>query len=491
MDHTKDNQNSNEDNAPVILDRSRHCISRRDIDPDALKVLYRLRNHGFVAYLVGGAVRDLLLGRKPVDFDIGTNARPNQVKKLFRNAFLVGRRFRLAHVRFQGGKVVEVSTFRKGDDGWDQNEGGTERPEAAAADAALEFREEPGAPDTEFPPAGTVPVTEADIEEVTETVPDAGEGEGRSPEHGRGGLPHKPIAFGTPAEDALRRDLTINALFYDISTFAIIDYTGGLDDLEARRIRIIGDPDERYKEDPVRIWRVLRHAARLGFSIDGPTAEAIPRHLEEIAACPGARLYEELNKDLKSGAAGRFFQAARDHGLFPVILGGLGRFYQDSEPDFARLEKLFSAIDEAIARGEVIPQPTLFAALLEPWASHIMAEMSGPGDRVKTLHEAFQAELTAAQVPKALQFNAFQTHIILGQMLRALETGRMRWNLKNRIQFEAASALCHVVVEGKYTGSPDAFEKIYSERFGKGASGRPHHRGRRPHRKKQPAAGPE
>lgn len=213
----------NQTREPVVLARSKHPISRRDIDPDALKVLYRLARKGHKAYLVGGAVRDLLLGKRPKDFDVATDARPGQVKKLFANCFLIGRRFRLAHIRFRGGKIIEVATFRK--------------------------------------------------------EPDPSEEQQADPHN----------TFGSPAEDAFRRDITINALFYDISTFSIIDYVGGLDDIANRRVCIIGDPSTRYVEDPVRMWRVLRHAARHQFFIDHGTADAIRanRYLLGAARAPG------------------------------------------------------------------------------------------------------------------------------------------------------------------------------------------------------------
>src|ERR687884_725717 len=217
---------------PTIVPRSQHSISRREIDSDALKVLYRLHEHNYVAYLVGGSVRDLLLGRRPKDFDIGTSAHPYQVKKLFRNCWIVGRRFRLAHVKF-GQKVIEVATFRR--------------------------QLEPG-------------------EEIVQDgvpAPDPTTPEG---EH----LIHRDNTFGTPEEDAFRRDFTINALFYDIATFSIIDYVGGLDDLRAGVVRSIGDPLVRFREDPVRMLRAVALAARLDFTIEPTLLGAIRTHRHEI-----------------------------------------------------------------------------------------------------------------------------------------------------------------------------------------------------------------
>ena len=219
---------------PVIRHRSDHCISRKHIDEDALKVLYRLHRKGFKAYLVGGGVRDLLLGRKPKDFDVSTDAHPNKIKKLFGNCFLIGRRFRLAHIRF-GPKVIEVSTFRR-------------EPEHA------------------------------------------------TDEDGNAVFHSHDNTFGTPEEDARRRDFTINGLFYDIGTYDVIDHVGGLDDLDGELVRCIGDPHERFIEDPVRMVRAVRFASRLGFWIEQEAFKAIREHGEEITKASAPRMLEEIYK---------------------------------------------------------------------------------------------------------------------------------------------------------------------------------------------------
>ena len=196
---------------PRVVPRAEHPLSRRDVDPDALKVLYRLRQFNYAAYLVGGSVRDLLIGRRPKDFDIGTSAHPYQVKKLFRNCWIIGRRFRLAHVKF-GQKVIEVATFRR---------------QVAPGEEIVED----GVP-------AAVHHSAAEAEEAVTPEPT---------EH-RDHLMHHDNTFGTPEEDAFRRDFTINAMFYDIATFSIIDYVGGLDDLRAGIVRSIGDPKVRFVE---------------------------------------------------------------------------------------------------------------------------------------------------------------------------------------------------------------------------------------------------
>src|SRR5262249_48400844 len=238
-------------------------------DPDALKVLYRLRQFDHVAFLVGGSVRDLLLGRVPKDFDIGTSAHPYQVKKLFRNCWIIGRRFRLAHVRF-GPKVIEVATFRR--------------------------QVQPG-------------------EEVVQDgvpAPDPATSEGAH-------LIHRDNTFGTPEEDAFRRDFTINALFYDIATFAVIDYVGGLEDLRSGVVRSIGDPDVRLREDPVRMLRAIALAARLGFTIEPTLVRAIRTHRREIAKSSMPRLLEEYYKILRAGSSERAFRGLAEVGLLEPI----------------------------------------------------------------------------------------------------------------------------------------------------------------------------
>src|SRR5918995_751331 len=265
---------------PRIVPRAEHPISRRDIDPDALKVLTRLRSFGHVVYLVGGSVRDLLLERPPKDFDIGTSAHPNEIKRAFRNCWIVGRRFRLAHVKF-GAKTIEVATFRR-------------QISEADLDAS--------------PPS---PDASPEAAEIAESRPQT--------QLDRDHLIARDNAFGTPEEDAFRRDFTVNALFYDIATFSIIDYVGGLDDLHARVIRCIGDPDIRFREDPVRMLRAIVLAARLDFTVDSPIVDAIRRHASEIARSAPARLLDEFYKILRLGASERAVRELADVGLLRWI----------------------------------------------------------------------------------------------------------------------------------------------------------------------------
>ncbi len=250
---------------PRIIPRPEHTLSRKNVSLEALKVLYRLHHAGFKAYLVGGSVRDLLLDKRPHDFDLATDARPGEIRKLFRNSRIIGRRFRLVQVFFRGGKIIEVSTFR----------------------CRSEFEPNP-----------------------EETLA-------------------RNNTYGTPAEDAQRRDITVNGLFYNIADFSLVDYVGGLKDLQDGYIRVIGDPGVRFVRDPVRMIRVLRHAARTGFVIDQAAWEEIVAKRHLILACPPARLRDELLRDFKSGAARPFMELMLESGLFYAVLptwqGHLGR----------------------------------------------------------------------------------------------------------------------------------------------------------------------
>jgi len=276
----------------VIRSRDAHNISRKNIDPDALRVLYRLSEAGFISYLVGGSVRDLLMGRKPKDFDISTDAHPGQIRKLFRNCYLVGRRFRLAHIQF-GRKAIETSTFRK-------------PPQADEAD---------------------------------ENVP--------------GGLyQHEDNTFGTPEEDARRRDFTINGLFYDIRTFSVIDYVGGLRDLERRTLRSIGDPNIRFREDPVRMMRAVRFAARLDFAMDWSCRRAIRKHYAEIREASIPRLLEEIMRLFGHNCSATAFRLLWEHKLMSVLLPEVHAYVESSGGSRSPLWRYLEAFDQDRMNGD-------------------------------------------------------------------------------------------------------------------------------------------
>jgi len=286
---------------PVILPREAHPISRGMLDPDSLKVLYRLHRSGYKAYLVGGRVRDLLLGRTPKAFDIGTDATPEQVKKLFRNCWLVGRRFRLAHVRFGPANVVEVATFRR-------------HPDA---------EELPENPDDHF--------------HFVQNV------------------------FGTPKEDAFRRDFTINALFYNIADFTVVDWVGGLEDLRARRLRVIGDPRVRFTEDPVRMLRALEFAARLDFHLDPEADAALREKAPLLLQAAPARVREEVMELFRHRVSAPVLRSCRETGLLPFLI-------PDYEADDATLQ-LLAAIDQRTAAGH---PPSEHLALCGLYLAHFL-----------------------------------------------------------------------------------------------------------------------
>jgi poly(A) polymerase len=315
---------------PTIVPRAQHTISRRDVDPDALKVLYRLHEHHYIAYLVGGSVRDLLLKRRPKDFDIGTSAHPHQVKKLFRNCWIIGRRFRLAHVKF-GTKTIEVATFRR------HVPASELTPEIEAAVATVSH----------------------DARTLEPAVIDDIAPRRRAEDH----LIQRDNTYGTPEEDAFRRDFTVNALFYDIGTFAIIDYVGGLDDLDARIIRCIGDPDVRFLEDPVRMLRAVVLAARLQFSIDQPVLDSIAAHRHEIARSAPARLVEEYYKILRSGHAKEAFTQLRATGLLKAITPELSSASDPVWTSIAALDRYRANFDAA---PESLTNAILAGTLLYP-----------------------------------------------------------------------------------------------------------------------------
>jgi poly(A) polymerase len=354
---------------PTIVPRAEHTISRRDVDPDALKVLYRLHEHHYIAYLVGGSVRDLLLNRKPKDFDIGTSAHPHQVKKLFRNCWIIGRRFRLAHVKF-GTKTIEVATFRR----------------HVAASAIT--------PETEI----------ADVSSNdTAVAQDSGSPRRRADDH----LIQRDNTYGTPEEDAFRRDFTVNALFYDIGTFSIIDYVGGLDDLDAQVIRCIGDPEVRFLEDPVRMLRAVVLAARLQFSIDPPILDAIAVHRHEIARSAPARLIEEYYKILRSGHAREAFKELRATGLLKAITPELAGAAESAWQSIGALDAYRARFDSA---PDSLTNAILAGTLLDPLG--LVARRRFSADPLERRIELGMLPIARRDVERLQQILALQPRLL-------------------------------------------------------------------------------
>jgi poly(A) polymerase len=283
-------------------------IPLQDLDPDAVKIVRRLVRFDHAAYLVGGCVRDLLLDHRPKDYDIGTSATPRQVKRLFNNCRIIGRRFRLAHVYFANGKFIEVATFRARD--------------VEDADAAAE------------------------------------EGEDL--------LIREDNVFGTPEEDALRRDFTINALFYDVDGGNVLDHADGLGDVRRRLVRTIGDPDIRFREDPIRLLRAIRFAAKLDFVIEAETLAALRRTRGEIPRAAPSRILEEINRFCRGGAARRSFELLLEHEVFDVILPELAPTYRESPEAVALLLAALEGIDRRSASGAEITTGEILVAILLP-----------------------------------------------------------------------------------------------------------------------------
>jgi len=288
-----------------VIPREQHAISRKDISPGALRVLYRLHEAGYAAYLVGGAVRDLLLGGHPKDFDVATNATPEDVKRLFRNCRLIGRRFRLAHVVF-GSEIVEVATFRGSSD------------------------------------------------------------DGSGDRHVVDGRIVRDNVYGSIEEDAIRRDFTVNALYYNIADFSVRDYVGGYEDLARRELRLIGDPAQRYREDPVRMLRAVRLAAKLDFAI-APEARVPFAELGELLLhAPPARLFDETLKMFLAGAGLKSFRALESAGLladvFPLTARALA--FRGGESFRALIEAGLAGTDARIADDKPVTPAFLFAILL-------------------------------------------------------------------------------------------------------------------------------
>jgi poly(A) polymerase len=292
---------------PTIIPRDQHTVSRSFISDSALKVLYRLKNAEYKAYLVGGGVRDILLGREPKDFDVVTDAKPEQIRELFRNCRLIGRRFRLAHVRF-GDEIIEVSTFR-----------------------------------------------------APHHVSDQGEGH-----VGDGGRIIRDNVYGDIDDDVWRRDFTINALFYNIKDFSIVDYVGGVKDLEAGQLRLIGDPAQRYIEDPVRMLRAIRFSAKLGLRIHPEAEQPIAQYAELLKDIPPARLFEEMLKLFVGGCGLQTFEMLRHYDLFKYLFPQTDYLLDTHEKDYPHtfIMHALKNTDQRLAEGNSVTPGFLLAALL-------------------------------------------------------------------------------------------------------------------------------
>ena len=350
-----------------IIPRDQHVLSRRDVSPNALRVLYRLREAGFGAYLVGGAVRDLLLGLHPKDFDVATDATPEQVKQLFRNCRLIGRRFRLAHVVY-GREIIEVATFRaNSDDGSGDRE---------VEDGRL----------------------------VRDNV------------------------YGTIEEDAVRRDFTCNALYYAIEDFSVRDYVGGYEDVQARVMRLIGDPETRYREDPVRMLRAVRLAAKLGFSIEPATAAPIPLLAPLLGEAAPARLFEEMLKLFLSGHAVASFEGLERHGLLPALMPETAAALRSNRSGALRRMLLqgLANTDARVAADEPVSPAFLFALLLWPAYCRALAGLQAQGMHAEEAQRRAADRVTLHQVQTIALPKRFSLPMQEIWLLQSRFSGRQR-----------------------------------------------------------------
>jgi len=378
---------------PTITSRKEHSISRKWISPNAVRVLYKLKEHGYYAYLVGGGVRDLLLGREPKDFDIATDATPNEVKKVFRNCRLIGRRFRLAHIHFHD-DIVEVATFRSMM---------SDEPEIIEAVPVVAAAMDYAVPE--------LPVQEEAIPPVAETTSAAPGAKPRPPRMLKtdDGMILRDNVFGTPEEDALRRDFTVNALFYNIADYSVIDYVGGMEDLRRGRIRIIGDPMVRFTEDPVRMVRAVRFTALLGFDIEAETYRAMLELKDKVALASPSRMYEEVLKLFLLGEGEKTYQLLRKTGLFGVIFPQLNTWVDTESDGFPHtwIGKALEWVDACVQSGRQVPPLILFSLLfgqyIEEKAAALRVAGIPPVDALNSAVTGIMVEQAVrVQIPKKI-----------------------------------------------------------------------------------------
>jgi poly(A) polymerase len=358
---------------PLVIPRSEHSISRAAISPNALKVLYRLKDAGYQGFLVGGAVRDLLLGIRPKDFDVATNALPEEVRRLFRNCRLIGRRFRLAHVHF-GNEIIEVATFRAA--------AAPEREDAEDIDADAD---EGGGAEGDGVRAAPESLQ---AEDSTHRAFD------------QTGRILRDNIYGTIDEDVWRRDFAANGLYYNIDYFSIWDFVDGVSDVRARRLKLIGDPETRYREDPVRMLRAVRFAAKLDFSIEPKTEAPISRLAYLLDGVPPARLFDECLKLFLSGFGAKSYRLVQKYGLFEHLFPMSAAAFALPPYAYAQdmLERGLINTDERIAADKPVTPTFLFAVLL--WSA-VLRELNerraGPAPDLAQLMQACDAVLRAQQ----------------------------------------------------------------------------------------------
>ncbi|MCP4699609.1 MAG: polynucleotide adenylyltransferase PcnB [Gammaproteobacteria bacterium] len=367
---------------PTIIPRAEHPVSRKNISKNAVNVLYKLKKAGYQAYLVGGGTRDLLLEHKPKDFDVVTDARPEEVNSLFRNCRLIGRRFRLAHIHF-GREIIEVATFRAQHDGENGENG-----EGVMLDGRI----------------------------VRDNV------------------------YGTFEEDVWRRDFTINALYYNIYDFSVVDFTRGMADLNAGILRLIGDPILRYQEDPVRMLRAVRFAAKLDFEIHPHTKEPIYAMHDLLKTVPASRLYDEVLKLFLTGHAAKSFVQLQHYGLFELLFP-LTAPHLSEAPARMLIELALAGTDTRLAEKKSVTPAFLFAAMM--WApvqrlvrSYQDEEKSEQQSLYDASHEIFRQQAVLVAIPK--RFTLVIREIWNLQIRLGKQGGKRRLRILHHPRFRAA-----------------------------------------------------
>ena len=401
--------------SPSIISRSEHPISRKMMAEEVLKVLYRLKNQGHVAYLCGGSVRDLLCGEKPKDFDVATDARPGQLRKIFANSWAVGKRFRIIHVVFKGGKVIEVSTFRR----------------------ESEFGEGP--------------------EDTIMLRPDN--------------------TYGNPQEDALRRDFSINALYYNISDFSIIDYVGGMEDIRRGVIRGIGDPDIRFQEDPIRILRGIRFASNLSFRIEPRTWEMMRAHADKVPLCPPSRIQEDLLRLMRKSGVERGFRLMDEAGLLNLLLPELSVIRETGDKLPEEFFRIIASMDE-FRKGmdDSLSDALLWACVFLLPAREQIKALAQPIDDLPTAVHNFLCEPgTRLNIPKAVRNGAkklIMSQDFLDPDRLTLRKGWLR--LFRSGVFEESFLLARIIAAASGRGEEALFEirQAMEQRAAKPASDR-------------------
>ena len=384
-----------EDVNAVVVDRSSHSISRRRIPENVLKVLYRLHRSGYRAYLCGGSVRDLILNREPKDFDIATDAHPGEIRRLFRNSRIIGRRFRLVHVIFQD-MIVEVSTFRR-------------EPERSNDDENVEL------------------------------------------------LITNDNTFGSPLQDARRRDFTMNALFYNIADFSVIDYVGGLEDMDRRHVRVIGNPDIRFREDPVRMMRAIEFASRLGFEIESATYAAILQHKNEILKASPPRVSEEILELLRRGWSRGAIRLMVDSALLEPLLPEVYRAIKGERA--AYFWKMLEVLDRTVQSGRKISDAVLLSVMLLPFViDELELEEQRRSGRMRIgevlvfIRDLIQPVCARMSLPAGTRHQIEQALETLWRLLEPPSDRRSQFRFVYREPFDDALALLelYALSAGKY-----------------------------------------